>query len=211
MKLYGYWRSSAAYRVRIALNLKGLRYESIPVHLVRDGGLQFSREYLSVNPQGRVPTLIDGDLTLGQSLAILEYLEEEYPAPPLLPVDAAGRAQARQIALAIACDIHPLNNLRVLQFLEHSLGLPQESRDAWYRHWIRDGLTAVEKLVAANGPYCLGDQLSFGDVTLIPQLYNAHRFNVPLDDCPRLLAIEQGCMKLPAFDDARPEKQPDAV
>ena len=211
MKLYGYWRSSAAYRIRIALNVKGLRYENIPVHLVRDGGLQFSREYLSLNPQGRVPTLIDGDLTLGQSLAILEYLEEEYPAPPLLPADPAGRARARQIALAIACDIHPLNNLRVLQFLEHTLGLPQESRDAWYRHWIRDGLTAVEKLVSAYGPYCLGDQLTFGDVTLSPQLYNAHRFSVPLDDCLRLRAIEQHCLKLPAFDNARPEKQPDAA
>jgi maleylacetoacetate isomerase len=211
MKLYSYWRSSAAYRVRIALNLKGLAFENIPVHLVRDGGQQFAPEYLAVNPQGRVPTLVDRDLTIGQSLAILEYLEEEYPSPPLLPAEPAGRARARQIALAVACDIHPLNNTRVLQYLEKSMGLPQEKRDAWYRHWIRDGLTAVEKLVSAPGPYCLGDQVTFADIALVPQLYNARRFNVPLDDCPRLLAIERNCLKLPAFDDARPENQADAV
>ncbi|OGT82234.1 MAG: maleylacetoacetate isomerase [Gammaproteobacteria bacterium RIFCSPLOWO2_02_FULL_61_13] len=211
MKLYGYWRSSAAFRIRIALNLKGLRYENIPVHLVRDGGEQYKADYLALNPQGRVPTLVDGDLVLGQSMAILEYLEEKYPAPPLLPKDAGGRARARQIALAVACDIHPLNNLRVLQFLEKTLHQPQESRDAWYHHWIRDGLTAIEKLVSPRGPYCLGDNVSIADVMLVPQLYNAHRFNSPLDDCPRLLAIEQQCLALPAFDNALPEKQPDAV
>ena len=210
MKLYGYWRSSAAFRIRIALNLKGLRYENIPVHLLREGGEQFNADYLKLNPQGRIPTLEDGGLVIGQSMAILEYLEEKYPAPPLLPKDAGGRARARQIALAVACDIHPLNNLRVLQFLEDKLHLPQESRDTWYHHWIRDGLTAIEKLVLPVGPFCLGDNVSIADVMLVPQLYNAHRFNSPLDDCPRLLAIEQQCLALPSFDNALPEKQPDA-
>ncbi|MBI1731690.1 MAG: maleylacetoacetate isomerase [Gammaproteobacteria bacterium] len=211
MKLYGYWRSSAAYRIRIALNIKGLEYENVPVHLLRDGGEQNRPEYLALNPQARVPTLVDGDLTLGQSVAILEYLEEEYPSPPLLPPDPPGRARARQITLAIACDIHPLNNVRVLKYLETQFGATQEGRDNWYRHWIRDGLAAVEKMVSARGPCCLGEQVTFADVALIPQLYNARRFRTPLDDCPRLLAIEQHCLKLPAFDRARPENQPDAV
>ena len=210
MKLYGYWRSSAAYRIRIALNLKGLRYENIPVHLVRDGGEQYKEGYLALNPQGRVPTLIDGDLTLGQSLAIIEYLEEKYPTPPLLPKDLGARAKARQIAQAIACDVHPMNNLRVMQYLEKRLGAPEEARAAWYHHWIRDGLTAMEKLVQKDGPYALGDAVTLADVMLVPQIYNAHRFKVPLEDCPRLLAIEAACLKLPAFDQARPENQPDA-
>ncbi len=211
MKLYGYWRSSAAYRLRIALNLKGLPYEDVPVHLLRDGGEQYKDDYLALNPQGRIPTLVDGDLTLGQSLAIIEYLEEKYPAPTLLPKDLAARAKTRQIALAIACDVHPMNNIRVLQYLEKKLGASQETRDAWYHHWIRDGLTAVEKLVHKTGPYAMGDKVTLADVMLIPQLYNAHRFKAPLNDCPRLLAIEAACLKLPAFDKARPENQPDAV
>lgn len=211
MKLYGYWRSSAAYRIRIALNLKGLRYENIPVHLVRDGGEQHKADYLALNPQGRVPTLVDGDLVLGQSIAILEYLEEKYPTPPLLPKDPGGRARARQIALAVACDIHPLNNLRVLQYLEKQLCIAQPARDAWVQHWIRDGLTAVEKLAHATGPYALGKTVTLADVLLVPQIYNAHRFKTPLDDCPKLLAIEATCLKLPAFDQARPENQPDAA
>jgi len=211
MKLYGYWRSSAAFRIRIALNIKGLPYENIPVHLLRDGGEQNKADYLALNPQGRVPTLADGELVLAQSMAILEYLDEQYPAPPLLPKDAGGRARARQIAQAVACDIHPLNNLRVLQFLEKALGVPQQGRDAWVRHWMRDGLTAVEKLVCRSGPYALGEALTVADVLLVPQLYNAHRFNVSVDDCPRLLAIEQRCLALPAFIDALPEKQPDAA
>ena len=211
MKLYGYWRSSAAFRIRIALNLKGLRYENIPVHLLRDGGEQNKADYLALNPQGRVPTLADGELVLAQSMAILEYLEEQYPAPPLLPKDAGGRARARQIALAVACDIHPLNNLRVLQYLEKQLGIAEPARDAWVQHWIRDGLTAVEKLVLASGPCALGETVTLADVMLIPQIYNARRFKTPLDDCPRLLAIERHCLALPAFDNALPEKQPDAA
>jgi maleylpyruvate isomerase len=154
---------------------------------------------------------VDGHLTLGQSLAILEYLEETHPRPALLPGSVAERARARQIALAIACDIHPLNNLRVLKYLETKLGASQEARDEWYRHWIRDGLTAVEKLVSPDGPYCLGTQVTLADVCLIPQLFNAHRFKANVDDCPRLLAIEAACLKLPAFDTARPELQPDAT
>jgi maleylpyruvate isomerase len=157
-----------------------------------------------------VPTLIDGDLVLGQSVAILEYLEEKYPTPPLLPKDLGTRARARQIAQAIACDIHPLNNLRVLQYLEKSLGVSQEARDSWYQHWIRDGLTAVEKLVHKTGPYALGEVVTLADVMLVPQIYNAHRFKTPLADCRTLLAIEAACLKLPAFDQARPENQPDA-
>lgn len=211
MKLYGYWRSSAAYRVRIGLNFKGIAWENIPVHLVRDGGEQYKTDYLTVNPQARVPTLVDGALTLGQSLAILEYLEETHPKPALLPGSVAERARARQIALAVACDIHPLNNLRVVRYLETKFGVPQAARDDWYRHWIRDGLTAVEKMVAPAGPFCLGDQVTLADVCLIPQLYNAHRFKAPLDDCPHLLAIETACLALPAFDQARPENQPDAT
>lgn len=211
MKLYGYWRSSAAYRVRIGLNLKGLTYGNVPVHLVKDGGEQYRPDYVAVNPQSRVPTLVDGAFTLGQSLAILEYLEETHPQPPLLPGDAVQRARARQIALAVACDIHPLNNTRVLKVLESRFGASQKARDDWYRFWVRDGLTAIEKLVSPRGPYCLGDQLSLADVCVVPQIYNAHRFKAPLDDCPRLLAIEQACLALPAFDRARPENQPDAT
>jgi maleylpyruvate isomerase len=211
VKLYGYWRSSAAYRVRIALHVKGLPFEYVPVHLVKDGGEQFRDDYLALNPQARVPTLVDGGVTLGQSLAILEYLEEKYPAPPLLPGDAVQRARARQIALAVACDIHPLNNLRVLRYLETRLGASQQARDDWYRHWIRDGLTAIEKMVAPGGPYALGAQVTLADVCLVPQLYNARRFATPLDDCPRLLAIESACLALPPFDKARPENQPDAT
>ena len=211
MKLYGYWRSSAAYRVRIGLNLKGLAYENIPVHLVRNGGEQYKDDYLALNPQARVPTLADGAFTLAQSLAILEYLEETHPTPALLPGTPAERARARQIALAVACDIHPLNNLRVLKYLETKFGVTQEARDDWYRYWVRDGLTAVEKMVSPHGPYCLGEQVTLADVCVIPQIFNAHRFKTPLDDCPRLLAIEVACLKLPAFDRARPENQPDAV
>lgn len=211
MKLYGYWRSSAAYRVRIGLHVKGVPFEYVPVHLVKEGGEQFRDDYLALNPQARVPTLVDGGIVVGQSLAILEYLEEKHPAPPLLPGDAVQRARARQIALAVACDIHPLNNLRVLKYLETRFGASQQARDDWYRYWIRDGLTAMEKMVAPEGPYALGALVTLADVCLIPQLYNAHRFATPLDDCPRLLAIERACLALPAFDKARPENQPDAT
>ena len=213
MKLYGYWRSSAAFRIRIALNLKRLDYEDVPVNLVQGGGQQFSKGYLAMNPQARVPTFVEGDLNLGQSMAIVEYLEEKYPQPPLLPATVEDRAVARQIAQIIACDVHPLNNVRVLRYLEEKLGADEQSRNAWYSCWVHDGLRAIEAILqgrASHGPFCMGERVSVADVFLIPQLYNAHRFNVPVDDCPRLLAIEGVCLDLPAFQRALPEHQPDA-
>ena len=214
MKLYSYWRSSAAYRVRIALNLKGLDYEVVPVHLLKDGGEQLQAEYRSLNPQGIVPTLVDGDVTLGQSLAILDYLEERYPEPSLLPQTVSERAFVRQFALAIACDIHPINNLRVLKYLKHGLQQDDEARDTWYHHWVRTGFSALEQLLSDNnrqGPYCLDQQVTSADICLIPQLYNARRFKVPMHDFPGLADIEQACLKLEAFRQAAPENQVDAA
>ena len=213
MKLYGYWRSSAAYRIRIALHLKGIEYEDVPVNLAPDAEEQFTTGYLALNPQGRVPTLVHGDVTLGQSMAILEYLEEVQPAPPLLPRTPEDRAAARQIAQTIACDVHPLNNVRVLKYLERELAIDEAGRNAWYGHWIRDGMHAIEAMLQARhgpGPYCMGAQVTVADVFLIPQLYNARRFSVALNDCPRLRAVEKACLDLPAFQAALPENQPDA-
>ncbi len=210
MRLYHFSLSSASYRVRIALNLKGIDAEMTSLRL-RDGE-QRDLAYAAVNPQCLVPTLVlDDGTALTQSQAIIEYLDEAYPEPPLLPRDARGRAWVRAVAQAVACDIHPLNNLRVLRYLESNFGVTQEGRDAWYRYWVRDGLTAIEKMVSPRGPYCLGDEVTLADVCVIPQIFNAHRFKATLDDCPRLLAIEQACLKLPAFDRARPENQPDAT
>jgi maleylacetoacetate isomerase len=168
--------------------------------------------FRAVNPQARIPVLVDGNITLSQSVAILEYLEEKYPAPPLLPGDMQARAFARQLALTIACDVHPLQNSGVLLHLAE-LGLTEAQREAWCRHWISEGLTAFEKLLAergASGPYCLGEKVTIADICLIPQIYNARRFEVALDGCPRLCAIEAACMKLAAFRRAAPESQPDA-
>ncbi|RMF16525.1 MAG: maleylacetoacetate isomerase [Alphaproteobacteria bacterium] len=210
--LYSYFRSSAAYRVRIALNLKGLDYEIRPVHLVKNE--QTADDYRARNPQGLVPTLVDEDRSIGQSIAILEYLEEIRPVPPLLPDEPAARARVRQIADAIACDIHPLNNLRVLKYLKNELGLDEEPRSRWYAHWIREGFVALEQLLAADGrsgDFCHGDRPGYADCFLIPQLYNAHRFKVPLDDFPTICRIEANCLALEPFRRAAPEAQPDAV
>lgn len=210
MKLYGYFRSSAAYRVRIALALKGLAYEQVPVEL--RGGEQRRAEFRSVNPQQLVPALeADGHL-LTQSLAIIEYLEETHPAPPLLPADAAGRARVRALALAIACEVHPLNNLRVLQHLRGALGQSEDQVSAWYRHWIAVTLAALEPMVAAGaGRFCHGDAPGMADILLVPQLTNARRFDCDLDPYPTLVRIDATCRALPAFLEAAPENQPDAM
>jgi maleylacetoacetate isomerase len=214
LRLYGYWRSSAAYRVRIALNLKGLAYQQVPVHLLKDGGQQHAAEYQALNPQQLVPLLVDeaaGGLRIAQSLAILEYLEEVFPLPALLPADPAERAQVRALALHIACDIHPLNNLRVLQYLSTELGASDQAKDAWYRHWVETGLAALEAGVAVfDGRLSLGERPGYLEACLIPQLYNARRFNCPLDAYPRLLAMAARCESLDAFRLAAPEQQPDA-
>ncbi|MCL7714888.1 maleylacetoacetate isomerase [Stenotrophomonas mori] len=214
LTLYSYWRSSAAYRVRIGLNLKGLEYAIVPVHLVRDGGQQHAPAYAALNPQQLVPALRDGPHLLTQSLAILDYLEETRPAPPLLPAEPAARARVRALAQLVACDVHPLNNLRVLQFFDRHWHVPQSERDDWVQHWIHTGFTALEAQLAGTGQsgrFCYGDAPGLADCCLVPQLYNARRFGLPLDGFPTLLRIEAACLALPAFDAARPENQPDAA
>ncbi|MGH8352240.1 MAG: maleylacetoacetate isomerase [Pseudomonas sp.] len=211
LTLYSYWRSSAAYRVRIALNLKGLAYQQVPVHLVQGGGQQHAAEYQALNPQELVPLLVDGEVRIAQSLAILEYLEECFPVPALLPGDPELRAQVRALALHIACDIHPLNNLRVLQYLSGTLGVGDEAKDAWYRHWVETGLAAVERgLAFLDGRLSLGERPGYLEACLIPQVYNARRFNCDLDAYPRILAMVARCESLEAFKQAAPEVQPDA-
>jgi len=210
VKLYSFFRSSAAYRVRIALNLKAVSYETIPVHLQKDGGRHRHSEYQAVNPQMRVPSLtLPGGEILVQSLAIVEYLNETYPQPPLLPPDPIARARVRAVAQIIACDIHPLNNLGTLQYLKRKLGQEQTAIDAWYHHWILTGFEAIEKMIKP-GPYAFGAQVSLADVCLVPQVYNARRLKVPLDAFPKIVAVDAACLALPAFDKARPENQPDA-
>ena len=202
--LYDYFRSSASYRVRIALNLKGLAYDSVPVSLLDNA--QRAPEYLSKNPQGLVPALLDGEQLLTQSLAICEYLEETYPQPALLPNDAIGRASVRALALSIACDIHPLNNLRVLRRLEAQFAADQAGKDAWYQHWIQSGFEAFEQQIqSTHGQYCFGDTVTLADLALVPQVYNARRFNCDLSAYPTMLAIEQRCLALDAFARATPE------
>jgi maleylacetoacetate isomerase len=216
MKLYGYFRSSASFRVRIALNLKGLTYESVPVHLVKDGGQQFSPEYLQLNPDGLVPVLVDeatGGDALTQSLAIIEYLDETHPEPPLLPANPVDRAYARSLALTIACEIHPLNNLRVLRYLVREMKVPEESKDAWYRHWCEKGLASLEKILARDertGTFCIGETPGLADCLLVPQIANAQRFNCDLSGMPTLMRINAACMQLEAFARAAPAAQPDA-
>lgn len=213
LRLYSYWRSSAAYRVRIGLNLKGLAYETVPVHLVRDGGQQHAPEYVTRNPQHMVPTLQHGARVIRQSLAILEYLDEAWPSPRLLPMTARDRARVRALALMVACDIHPLNNLRVLQYFEGTWNVPQAERDDWIKHWIIDGFTAMETLLAedaATGTFCHGATPGLADCCLVPQVFNARRFGVDMGAFPTLVRVEQACLALPAFDQARPENQPDA-
>lgn len=210
MKLYSYFRSSAAYRLRIALNLKGLAYETVPVHLVKEGGHNRRPEFRAINPQMRVPALVapTGDVLI-QSLAIIEYLDETHPEPPLLPKDSIARAQARALAEIVACDIHPLNNIGSLRYLKRELHHEQAVIDAWYHHWVLTGFEALEALVRP-GPYACGGAVTVADLCLVPQVYNARRLNVPLDKFPKIVAIDTACLTLPAFDRARPENQPDA-
>jgi maleylacetoacetate isomerase len=213
MKLYTFFRSSASYRVRIALNLKGLDYEQLPIHLRRGGGEQFTPAYKAINPHALVPTLEDAGRYFTQSLAIIEYLEERYPRPPLLPADPAGRATVRAMALAVACEIHPLQNLRVLKYLHSELKQGEEDVNRWARHWIDLGFQALEQQVRAlphRGKFCFGDAPTIADVCLIPQLSNARRFHCDLSGYPTLVQIEAHCTALPAFAKAAPENQPDA-
>ena len=210
MKLYTYFRSSAAYRVRIALNLKGLSSEMIPIHLLKQGGLNKKPEYRAVNPQMRVPALqLDSGDVLIQSLAIIEYLDEVHPKPPLLPRDPLERAKVRALAQMIACDIHPLNNTSPLRYLKNELGHDQVKIDAWYHHWILEGFTAIEAMIAP-GPYCFGNDVTLADICLVPQVANARRLKVPVDQFPKIVSCDAVCARLDAFDAARPEKQPDA-
>jgi maleylpyruvate isomerase len=213
LKFFDYFRSSASYRVRIALNYKGLDYTRETVHLIRDGGQQFTTQYSALNPQSLVPTLVDGEHALTQSLAIIEYLEEKYPEPALLPRDAIDRARVRSIALSIACDIHPLNNLRVWKYLVEQAGFNEEKKMDWYFHWIHAGFTALEKRLASHpqtGKFCDGDSPTMADICLVPQIYNANRFNCPMDHYPTLVRINENCLKLPAFAKAHPNLQSDA-
>lgn len=211
--LYGYWRSSAAYRVRIALNLKGIDVEHRSVHLVRDGGEQHRAEYKALNPQGLVPLFVDNDATrLSQSLAILEYLDETRPAVPLLPNDPSARGQARSFALHIASEIHSLDNLRVLQYLRGELGVDDDAKLAWYRHWVALGLAALEPQVAAlDSHFSLGDRPGLIEACLVPQLYNARRFDCDLSAYPALIALDFRARELEAFQCAAPEAQADAT
>lgn len=213
MKLYDYFRSSAAYRVRIGLKLKGLEVESLPVHLLRDGGEQLKPEYRAVNPSAAVPSLQDGDATITQSLAILEYLEEMHPLVPLLPRDALGRARVRQLALIVACDIHPINNLRILRYLVKEAGLSEEAKNAWYVHWVQEGFAALEAHLAGSndtGRFCHGDVPTMADCCLVPQVFNASRFNIDMAPYPTIVRIDAACRELPAFMAAHPSAQADA-
>jgi maleylacetoacetate isomerase len=213
LTLHDYWRSSAGYRVRIALNLKGLRHERVPVHLVKDGGQQHGAAFREINPQELVPALVDGQRVIRQSLAIIEYLDEIHPDPPLLPTTPRDRAHVRGLAQLVACDIHPINNLRVMQYLERELGVGADARDAWTRHWIRQGFAAFEAILvgdAATGAFCHGDTPTLADICLVPQVYNANRFGLDLAPYPTIRAITERCLGLPAFEAACPENQSDA-
>lgn len=214
MKLHTYYRSSASYRVRIALNLKGIKAGQAFVHLSKDGGEQFGATFDALNPQHLLPVLEDDGLVLPQSLAIIEYLDETVPGAPLLPSGARARARVRALAQAVACDIHPLNNLRVLNYLEQQLGVLSEQKTAWYRHWVGIGLAALERQLSGSsdtGQFCHGDAPTMADCCLVPQLYNARRFGCDLAPFPTLVAIGAHCEELPAFAAARPEVQPDAT
>ncbi len=213
MKLYSFFRSSAAYRVRIALNLKDLGYEYLAVHLSRGGGEQLRPEFLSVNPQALVPVLEDGAQILSQSLAIIEYLDEMHPSPPLLPKTPAERARVRALSQTIACEIHPLNNLRVLNYLTKVAGVSDDTKNAWYRHWVAEGFKSLEARLAVNpatGKFCHGDAPGIADCCLVPQMANARRFKCDLSQYPTLVAIDRRCQALEAFQRAAPERQPDA-
>ena len=209
MELFNYFRSSASYRVRIGLALKGLDYDYRPVHLQKNEQLQES--YTAVSASRLVPLLVDGDHRVTQSLAILEYLDESNPEPPLLPKDALGRARVRALALDIACEIHPLNNLRVLRYLTHSLKVSEDDKNRWYRHWVESGLEVVERQLAEQpSRFCHGDSPTIADCTLVPQIFNARRFDCRLDHVPHVMRVFDACMELPAFEKTRPEACPDA-
>jgi maleylacetoacetate isomerase/maleylpyruvate isomerase len=212
MQLYNYFRSSASFRVRIALALKGLAYDYVPVHLAREEHL--AAGYAELSPSRLLPLLVDGDARIGQSLAIIEYLDEQHPEPPLLPADALGRARVRALALDVACEIHPLNNTRVLHYLAHELGHDEASRNAWYRHWVEDGLAVIERQLAghrATGRFCHGDAPTLADCVLVPQIFNARRFECRLDHVPTVMRVFDECMRLPAFDGAQPNRCLDAA
>jgi maleylacetoacetate isomerase len=212
VKLYSYFRSSASYRVRIALNLKGVPFEYVPVHLTRGGGEHLAAPFRKLNPQALVPVLEDGEEALAQSLAIIEYLDETRPQPPLLPKAPAARARVRALSLTIACEIHPLNNLKVLNYVTNVLGVGEDARRAWYHYWIAEGLRALEARLATEretGKFCHGDAPTLADCCLVPQLFNARRFKCELSGYPTLLAIEKNCQALEAFQRAAPDRQPD--
>ena len=213
LKLYSYFRSSASFRVRIALELKGLPYEYVPVHLLKDGGQQLKPEFRAVNPDGLVPALADDGNVLQQSLAIVEYLDEVQPEPKLLPGTALDRAYVRGLAQEIACEIHPLNNLRVLKYLKHKVGVTDEVKDAWYRHWIELGFESLQANLARGGKagrFCFGDTPTLADICLVPQVFNAQRFNVDVGRYPAIAKIYEACMEMEAFQKAEPKSQPDA-
>ncbi|WP_431820539.1 maleylacetoacetate isomerase [Burkholderia sp. F1] len=213
MKLYSYFRSSASYRVRIALHLKQLPFDYMPVHLLRDGGQQLKDEYRTLSPDSLVPTLVDGDAALQQSLAIVEYLDETHPEPPLLPKEPIDRAYVRSIALQIACEIHPLNNLRVLKYLKHMLQVPEEAKNDWYRHWIEAGFETLEARLANDprtGKLCFGDTPTLADICVVPQVFNANRFAIDTSRFPTIQRIHDHAMTLDAFKAAAPGAQPDA-
>jgi maleylacetoacetate isomerase len=211
MKLYSFHRSSATFRVRIALNLKGLAYEQQPVHLRKNEHRR--DDYLALNPQGLVPTLEDGPSVLTQSLAIIEYLDETHPKPPFLPKDAAGRARVRALALDVACDIHPIDNLRVLRYLGKPLGQGDKDVETWFNHWIGLGFAAIERVLVrgGNSAFCHGDSPTLADICLVPQVFNAQRYpSLDLKPYPSIMRVFANCMTLDAFERARPENQPDA-
>jgi maleylacetoacetate isomerase len=208
LTLYDYYRSSCAYRVRIALNIKALEYDCKPIHLINNGGEQFSQDYIKKNPQALVPTLVHDDFVISQSLAIIDYLETLSPQPALIPKDVTLRAVVKQVALIIACDIHPLDNLRVLRYLSDQFNMDDAEKNIWYQHWILQGFAAVETILQQHdGPYCFGDSPSLADVCLVPQVYNARRFNCELKSFARICAIEAHCLQQPAFYQAAPEAQ----
>jgi maleylacetoacetate isomerase len=217
VKLYSYFRSSAAYRVRIAFNLKSLGFDTVAVHLQREGGLNRKPAFRAINPQMRLPVLeLESGERMTQSLAIIEYLDEVHPQPPLLPSEPVARAHVRALAQLVACDIHPLNNVGPLRYLKNELGQDQSKINAWYHHWVREGFDALEAMIQpgpapnAQGPYAYGAEVTLADICLVPQVANARRLKVPLDPYPKIIAVDAACAKLAAFEQARPENQPDA-